>query len=276
MPRAAQRSRSARRRTRAVVALCGAAVVAAAAVGAEAPTAAAYRVQPGDTLTAIAAAHGLSVTKLAHANRLDPADVLLAGIVLRIPLPKHQASPALVSYTVQPGDTLSAIAFDHGMTVDGIARLNHLDPQGILFAGSRLQVPPTSKAAIRASIAHWAAHYGVPLRLALALAWQESGHQQTVVSSAGAHGVMQVMPTTWKYVEEQLIGQRVPHTADGNVRIGIAYLRHLLRAFDNRKLAIAAYAQGEASVRKHGIFRETRGYVADVLALAGRHGGGAS
>src|SRR4051812_20750874 len=107
MAPAAQRSSPPRRRTRAVVALCGAAVAAATIVGPEAPSAAAYRVQPGDTLTGIAAAHGLSVTKLAHANRLDPTDVLLAGIVLRIPLPKHHAAaPTLVSYTVRPGDTL--------------------------------------------------------------------------------------------------------------------------------------------------------------------------
>ena len=77
---------------------------------------------------------------------------------------------------------------------------------------------------------------------------------------------MQVMPMTWTYVEEQLIGHRVPHTADGNVRVGIAYLRHLLRAFDDRKLAIAAYAR-QASTVVNGMAVDEAQWKRDIDAV---------
>ena len=99
----------------------------------------------------------------------------------------------------------------------------------------------------------------------------ESGYQQRVVSSVGAEGVMQLLPTTWKYVEDVLIGHPVDHTADGNVQVGVAYLHHLLSAFGgNERLALAAWYQGEAAVRAHGPYKVSVVFVADVLALRSR------
>jgi soluble lytic murein transglycosylase-like protein len=83
---------------------------------------------------------------------------------------------------------------------------------------------------------------------------------------------MQVMPATWAYVEQVLIGRQIPHTPDGNVRVGIAYLRHLLNLFGNTQRALAAYLQGDESVRTDGINRSTRRYIANILAIAGRVG----
>jgi soluble lytic murein transglycosylase-like protein len=119
-------------------------------------------------------------------------------------------------------------------------------------------------------MASWADQYRIPRALALALAWQESGHQADVVSEAGAAGVMQVTPQTWAYVESVLIGRPVPRTVDGNVRVGLAYLRHLLNLFGNTQRALAAYLQGDNSVRTQGIYRSTRRYIANILAIAGR------
>ena len=57
----------------------------------------------------------------------------------------------------------------------------------------------------------------------------------------------------------------------GGIRVGILYLRHVLREFNgNRRLALAAYYQGPAAVRRHGLYRETRVYVRVVLALQRR------
>ena len=107
--------------------------------------------------------------------------------------------------------------------------------------------------------------------VALALAWQESGHQPNLTSSAGAWGVMQVLPVTWAYAETVLIGRPVPHTTDGGIRVGVAYLNHLIDAFDgNERLALAAYLQGERSVREQGVLPSTEPYVANILALAER------
>jgi soluble lytic murein transglycosylase-like protein len=122
--------------------------------------------------------------------------------------------------------------------------------------------------AVRASLDRWSAQYGVDPHLVRAVAWMESGYQQRVVSSVGAEGVMQLLPATWKYVEDVLIGHPVEHSADGNVQIGVAYLHHLLQAFGgNERLALAGWYQGEAAVRANGPYKVTTPFVDDVLAL---------
>ena len=42
---------------------------------------------------------------------------------------------------------------------------------------------------------------------------------------------MQVTRQTWSYVEMVLLGRRVPHGVDGNIHVGVAYLRQLLHEF---------------------------------------------
>jgi soluble lytic murein transglycosylase-like protein len=81
---------------------------------------------------------------------------------------------------------------------------------------------------------------------------------------------MQVQPATWSYTEH-LLGRDVHDTTDGNIRVGIAYLRHLLDEFGgNLRLALAAYHQGPRAVRVHGVYPSSERYVANVLALSGR------
>jgi soluble lytic murein transglycosylase-like protein len=113
--------------------------------------------------------------------------------------------------------------------------------------------------------------YGVPVNLARALAWQESGFQVNVTSSVGAWGPMQVMPDTWTFVETVLLGKTVPRTGEGGVQVGMALLRHLLRRFDgDQRLALGAWYQGEKAVREDGLYAETKTFVANVLALSSR------
>jgi soluble lytic murein transglycosylase-like protein len=121
---------------------------------------------------------------------------------------------------------------------------------------------------IRGLLDYWSDRYRVDRKLVRALAWMESGYQTDLTSPAGAWGVMQILPATWGYVETVLIGARVPRTASGNIRVGVVYIRRLLREFggDERK-ALAAWFQGPASVRKRGILRESKVFVANVLAL---------
>jgi len=129
----------------------------------------------------------------------------------------------------------------------------------------------TDVASVRASLDRWAEYYGIDPKLARALAWMESGFNNAMVSPVGARGIMQLLPSTWDYVETVLIGHAVPHTADGNVHIGIAYLHHLLRVFGgNERLALAGWYQGERAVRKHGVYKVSEPFVADVLALQQR------
>jgi soluble lytic murein transglycosylase-like protein len=229
-----------------------------------------YRVRPGDNLTAIAARHHTTVPVLARLNRLNPDRILPVGLALR--LPDRPVAQLLTPYVVRRGDTLSQIAFARGVTLGSLVRVNHLDPDGLLLEGQQILIPRlrSGRRAIEASIRRWADHYRIPQSLALALAWQESGHQADVVSRAGAIGVMQVMPQTWAYVEVVLVGRPIPHTVDGNVRVGLAYFRHLLNLFGNTQRALAAYLQGANSVRTDGIYRSTRRYIANILAISSR------
>ncbi len=120
-------------------------------------------------------------------------------------------------------------------------------------------------------LGHWASYYGIGSRLVRAVAWMESGFQWNVTSSAGAWGVMQVMPGTWRFVENVLMGRQVKRTARGNIRVGIVYLRFLMREFGGRKrLALAGYYQGARAVRRHGLYDETKVYVRTVLSLRKR------
>jgi LysM repeat protein len=180
-------------------------------------------------------------------------------------------------YHVHPGDTLSAISRRYGTSVRELARLNRLDPRGMLLAGTWLRVPrsttrsASSPTTVRAMLDSAAARYGVDVHLVRAVAWMESGYQTNVTSPAGAWGVMQVLPVTWQYVEHILLGRRIPRTTRGNITVGVAYLRQLLREFHgNTELALAAWYQGPASVRRHGVHAGTRTFTANVLALRQR------
>ena len=129
----------------------------------------------------------------------------------------------------------------------------------------------TGTGQVRGLIDYWAAHYGVDAALMRALGWMESGYQPDLQSAAGAWGVMQILPSTWSYVEQILLGRSVSRTVSGNVRVGTALMRELLREFKgDTRLALAAWYQGPASVRRLGPFQVTRLFVADVLALRQR------
>src|SRR5262249_16428887 len=126
------------------------------------------------------------------------------------------------------------------------------------------------QAQVRGQIDRWSRYYGVDDRLACALAWMESGHQPGVVSSTGAWGVFQIQPTTWDYVEHVLADRRYPRNVEGQVRVGLLFLRHLLQTFGDRRKALAAWYTGPARVRRYGIGRRGAWFAADVLALQRR------
>jgi LysM repeat protein len=210
----------------------------------------------------------------------------LTALVRRepVPLAPRRTVVSLRLHVVRRGESLWGLAKRYGTTVTKLARLNHLDPSRPLLAGTKLRIPARrhvatapvayrtgSVASVRSLLDHWAAHYGVGTKLVRALAWMESGYNNKLVSSAGARGIMQLLPTTWRYVETVLIGHRVRHTESGNVRVGVAYLAHLLHTFHgNKQLALAGWYQGERAVREQGVLRVSRVFVANVLALERR------
>lgn len=122
---------------------------------------------------------------------------------------------------------------------------------------------------IRKLIAAEATAQGVPVAFALALAWQESGWQPAVVSSAGAVGVMQLTPPTADWVASTMLDGPI-NLADpaANVRAGIRLLKHYFDRYGgDRALVLAAYYQGQTGADRHGIYPMTRPYIASILAL---------
>jgi LysM repeat protein len=225
----------------------------------------------------------------------------LTAIVRRNPVPLAQGAVTVATHVthrtkhrstrihvVRAGESLSSLARRYHTTVAKLARLNHLDPSHVLLIGTKLRIPggsssthhvtakrvayrTASVSSVRALLDRWALHYGVSVHLVRALAWMESGYNNALVSSVGARGIMQLLPTTFRFAETVLIGHRLVHNADGNVRAGVAYLAHLLHDFrGNARLALAGWYQGERAVRKHGLYKVTRPFVANVLALAAR------
>jgi soluble lytic murein transglycosylase-like protein len=136
-------------------------------------------------------------------------------------------------------------------------------PHGGGLTGAQQAVPP-AKAAVRQHIAVAAERYGISSDLLDAVAWQESRYNPKARSSAGAMGVMQLMPGTARD-----LGVRNPHDVEQNVAGGAAYLRaQLLRFGNNVPLALAAYNAGPGAVQRYrGIppYRETRNYVHQIM-----------
>jgi LysM repeat protein len=103
-------------------------------------------VQWGENLIGIARRYGTTTHAIMAANRLANPNRIYAGQRLVIP---GQAAPggsahAPISgctYVVRPGDTLSGIAYRHGLSVNGIVRVNGITNPHRIYSGQRLIVP---------------------------------------------------------------------------------------------------------------------------------------
>lgn len=85
----------------------------------------------------------------------------------------------------------------------------------------------------------------------LSLIRQESAFDTSARSSAGARGLMQLMPQTANWVANKKIKKRKLHRPDLNLELGISYLRNLLDKYDGNLIyTLAAYNAGESRVRK--------------------------
>jgi LysM repeat protein len=101
-------------------------------------------VQRGDTLSAIALRHGVTVWALVQANGLSNANLIYAGQRLAIPgtsaIVPSPSPAAANTYVVRPGDNLSRIARRFGTTATALARLNGIANPSLIYAGQVLRV----------------------------------------------------------------------------------------------------------------------------------------
>lgn len=107
-----------------------------------------YRVKAGDSLTKLARRYGLSVTQLAQINGISPLRWLYSGQQLRLPISPtfvqaaQSAAPAdFQRYTVRPGDTLTRLAREHGISLSRLMSVNGLSLAQWLYVGQVLLVP---------------------------------------------------------------------------------------------------------------------------------------
>lgn len=100
------------------------------------PSASTYHVQKGDTLSGIAARHGISLDALEKANPgVANHHFIFPGDRLTIP------APSAGSHIVHRGDTLTSIARHSGTTVPALVRANHIANPNLIRVGDRLTLP---------------------------------------------------------------------------------------------------------------------------------------
>lgn len=254
------------------------------------------------SVSAIAGANGL-----ASAHRIRVGQTLtIPGASAPADAVVAEVPAASATYTVVAGDSLARIAKRNGTTVDAIVAANSLKNPSLIRVGQLLLLPsgtglvgntfanrtysdavvaaandnlaalramtlPT-KAEMQALIIASAHAQGVDPALAQAISYQESGFKMGVVSPANAVGAMQVIPATGEWAE-QLLGRDLNLlNPQDNVDAGVAVLKRLARDGEPVETVIAGYYQGETSVRKYGMFEDTKTYVASVVSLMERFG----
>ena len=250
-----------------------------------------HHVRWGDTLFGIALQNHLTIALI---RALNPwlGRFPLAGQWLKLcgPCYADSATPPPAAstgaygtlYVVRPGDTLSAVAARYGTTPGALVAANRLVNPNLVRIGAHLRIPQGVDSAIlgydpwsaRSLIVTYARQYGIEPSLPLAVAWQESGFNQTMVSRTGAVGVMQVEPYTGRHISTLLDRPFNLYQADDNVHAGVYWLAHLLAYYGgNERLATAAYYQGTRSLASHGFYQDTNQYVNNVMSLKTSFGG---
>jgi LysM repeat protein len=215
-----------------------------------------YLVAPGDTLTGVAAHFGTTVSALAAANGLSLNSFLIAGSVI------HTSGVAATPVSLTTTTTLPQTS---------------TQPVGAAAQGSSTAPPyPTPERMTAGQIGSIASTQGVSSSLADAIAWQESGFNNDLVSSADARGIMQITPGTWAWIQHSLDtgAPLAPASAADNVRGGSIMLNWLLtQTGGDPAMAAAGYYQGLSSVRARGMFTDTQAYVQNIMALRHHFGG---
>ncbi len=117
-----------------------------------------------------------------------------------------------------------------------------------------------------------AAEYGLDPSLIKAVIKTESNFNRYCVSSKGAVGLMQLMPST-----ADILKVKDRTSPEENIRAGSRYLRDMLSLFGgDLSKALAAYNAGPSKVRQHGgipPYKETRDYVKKVITNRSKFSG---
>lgn len=261
-----------------------------------------HTVEPGDSLSYIANMYGATVDEIVALNGIANPNLIIIGDKLNIPgggdepaESTETAQTTQVTYTIQDGDTLSHIADNYGVSIEDIAAANGIDDWGYIISGHTLVIPgvaPSTPAPapefvsytppplqfpdkpydpdIEAMIDEFSYDYGVNPNTVKALATIESGWCQCALSWAGAQGVMQIMPGTAQWLEQNVFGYELNEewSAYDNVKMGVKYLSLLLDSTGgDEHLAVASYYQGLAPTYAGVFYPDTQDYVQMIFRV---------
>lgn len=123
-------------------------------------------------------------------------------------------------------------------------------------------------------IAEASQRFGIPERWIRAVLRAESAGDRRAISSAGAMGLMQIMPDTWAALRVRYQLGRNPYDARDSIMAGAAYLREMWDRYGNVLAMLAAYNAGPARYDEHRstgrpLPAETRAYVAALAPILG-------
>ena len=108
-----------------------------------APTPVTHTVRAGETLSGISDLYDVQVSVIVELNDIPDPDNLVVGQRLRLPegtlVSEQEDAPG--PYTVQPGDTLSAIAVTYGVSINDLMAANGISDPDSIFAGQELRIP---------------------------------------------------------------------------------------------------------------------------------------
>ena len=228
-----------------------------------APSSGSYTIKAGDTLSGIAARHGVKLADILAANQLTMSSIIYPGQKLALVggsiTPASSQTPA-TSPAPAPETPLvpsTFLGFTYPAAVVSSANQN----KALLNAA-----PVPTREQMKSIVADTARRMGVDATLALAFALQESGFDQRAVSPANAIGTMQVIPSSGEWASD-LVGRQLnlldPYD---NAVAGVAIIRQLVRTSGDLDNAIAGYYQGQYSVSTNGMFEDTKQYVASIKA----------
>lgn len=166
-------------------------------------------------------------------------------------LPAHSIKRATLPPSLRPGHQMKDKArFE--------TRLKNSRPQPVALTDQQI---------IQRTVQEAAAKYNLPPKLITAVIRAESNFEVSAVSSAGAQGLMQLMPATARE-----LGVKNPFDIEQNIDGGTKYLRQMIDRFGGSvRKALAAYNAGPGTVVKYNgrvPFPETRQYVKRVMRFS--------
>jgi len=143
---------------------------------------------------------------------------------------------------------------------------------GVVVAQSAPVAHPIAADPHADHIAEASQRFGIPERWIRAVLRAESGGDVRAISSAGAMGLMQVMPDTWAGLRVRYRLGRDPYQPRDNILAGTAYMREMWDRYGNVAAMLAAYNAGPGRYDEHRstgrpLPAETRAYVAALAPI---------